>query len=166
MFGVTAVQVNDHGFTGRLSQVRLGVVLDKQPRVPLTSYMHQSPPLFTLCTFLSRVYRERGSRTWLNAYVAHLLVPSFTLWPWKFVPYTRQSCFFSTFASTRLKIKQIRFSHTRVGSRFKILPRLRCSHRAWSTLASTKRVAHVPCKPGFNRLKPNGTYMYQLFNGQ
>jgi hypothetical protein len=33
----------------------------------------------------------------------------------------------------------------------KLLPGMRCSHEAWFMLASTTRVVHVPCRPGFCR---------------
>jgi hypothetical protein len=118
------------------------------------TYPHRIATIPTITC--SRDYTGHWPRACLNAYFACLLASSFKLWPWKLVPYTRQSWTRSEdwtswpscswlFYSTLLMFPRY------VGSRFKLLPRLRSSHAERFTLASTTREAHVPCKPGLRK---------------
>jgi hypothetical protein len=61
--------------------------------------------------------------------------------------------------SNRFDSPTLREWQVRVDSRFRLLPRLPCSHWTWSTLTSTKRLAKVPSKPS---LKIQSSYLYCL----
>jgi hypothetical protein len=131
----------------------------------------------SLKQFLSRAYTRNGPSAWLNAYFAYLLLVSRS---------DRESscCIHGSRehgAKTGLRGRVANglfaprlpvHDWTQTGLNFPRLesdthdssffPHLRCLQGAWSTLASTTRVDHASCNPGFKVKKYLASNSYNL----